>query len=187
VWKATESCGTFGALVKLLLLTGQRREKVASMRWEDVSVDGIWSIPSESREKTNAELLPLPSQALEIIRSQNRMAGNPYVLPGRGAVHFNSYGKAKDALDELVAQELGAELPQWQLHDLRRTARSLMSRAGVDFFIAERTLGHAIGGIAQTYDRHSYAEERGAALRKLAALVEMILRGPADNVVSLRA
>jgi integrase len=186
VWRAAEANGTFGAFVRLALLTAQRREKVASMKWEDVSVDGIWSLPSETREKSNAEELPLPDLALGIIRAQHRLAGNPFVFPGRGSARFNSFGRGKEGLDAKVKEMIGAELPHWTIHDLRRTARSLMSRAGIDFFVAERVLGHAIGGIAATYDRHSYTEERGAALRKLATLIEMILRGPVDNVVNIR-
>jgi integrase len=187
VWKAAEANGVFGAFVRLALLTAQRREKVASMRWEDVSVDGVWSIPSESREKTNAEKLPLPAVAVDIIRSQNKMAGNPFVLPGRGAARFNSFGRGKEGLDAKVKEMIGAELPHWTIHDCRRTARSLMSRAGIDFFTAERVLGHAVGGIiAQTYDRHDHQEQKGAALVKLAGLIEKIINPPADNVVDIR-
>ena len=63
MWKAAEANGTFGALVRLLLLTGQRRDKVASMRWEDIAIDGTWTIPVEAREKGNAGSLILPSRA----------------------------------------------------------------------------------------------------------------------------
>jgi integrase len=186
VWKAAEASGTFGAFVRLALLTAQRKEKVASLRWEDVSVDGVWTIPSEAREKPNAEKLPLPAIAVEIIRSQRRIDGNPFVFPGRGPEHLNAFSRDKKLLDAEVKEITGAELPNWTIHDLRRTARSLMSRAGVDFFIAERTLGRVIKGVASTSDRHSYEKERGEALRRLASLVEMILRGPVENVVSIR-
>jgi integrase len=76
-------------------------------------------------------------------------------------------------------------MPQWQLHDLRRTARSLMSRAGVRPDIAERVLGHAIKGVERVYDRHSYRDEKAHALRALASLIETIVN-PVDNVVALR-
>ena len=77
IWKAAE--GSFGTLVRLLLLTGQRRDKVASMRWEDIK-DGVWIIPSEDREKGNAKVLPLPTLALEIIEARPRFAGSPFVI-----------------------------------------------------------------------------------------------------------
>jgi integrase len=185
VWKAADGT-TFGALVRLLLLTAQRREKVVSMRWEDVSSDGVWSIPTEAREKGNAETLPLPSQALELIRALPRMAGNPFVLAGRGGVHLNSFGKGKEELDAKVAELLGAEPPNWTLHDLRRTARSLLSRAGVLSEHAEKVLGHAVGTIEATYDLHRYEDQKGAALVKLAGLIEKIINPPADNVVHIR-
>jgi integrase len=64
----------------------------------------------------------------------------------------------------------------WRVHDLRRTARSLMSRAGVQTEIAERVLGHAQGELIETYDRHSYEDEMAAALEKLAGLIERLAR-----------
>jgi len=72
------------------------------------------------------------------------------------------------------------------IHDLRRTARSLMSRAGVRPDVAERVLGHALQGVEGIYDRHCYSDEKAAALATLAALVDRILAGPSDNVVDLR-
>jgi integrase len=75
----------------------------------------------------------------------------------------------------------------YRTHDLRRTARSLMSRAGVLSEHAERVMGHAKGAIEATYDRHRYDEEKAIALAKLAALIERIVNPPADNVVPLTA
>jgi integrase len=77
-------------------------------------------------------------------------------------------------------------MPRWVLHDLRRTARSLMARAGIADNIAERVLGHAIGGVQGVYNRHSYLAEKTEALQRLATLVETILNPPAKtNVVPL--
>ena len=88
VWKA-ESNGVFGAYVRLALLTGQRKEKVARMKWGDI--DGsVWHIPTEKREKGNAGDLELPQIALDIINAQSRFASNPYVLAGRGGGHGRS-------------------------------------------------------------------------------------------------
>jgi integrase len=179
IWQAGE--GIFGAFVRVALLTAQRRKKVATMRWEDVSVDGEWRIPAEDREKGTGGALVLPELALDIIRAQPRFASCPYVFAGRGGAHFNSMSKAKAALDAKV------NIEQWGIHDLRRTARSLMSRAGVRPDIAERVMGHAIGGVEGIYDRHSYRDEKADALKRLAALVETILNPPADNVVQLKA
>ena len=180
VWQAASENGTFGAFVRVLLLTAQRREKVAAMKWSDVSVDGVWTIPAEAREKGNANELPLPEAALAIIKAQPRYESNPYVFAGRGGAHYSGYSKGKAALDAKV------NVPGWRLHDLRRTARSLMSRAGVRPDIAERVLGHAIQGVEGIYDRHSYREDKAQALKALAGLIENILRPEAAKVARLR-
>ena len=77
-------------------------------------------------------------------------------------------------------------MPRWRLHDLRRTARSLMSRAKVPTDHAERALGHVMGGVRETYDRYEYLDEKKAAFEALAGVVELILNPPANNVVALR-
>jgi integrase len=182
IWKQAEEPGAFGALVRLLLLTGQRRSKVASMRWEDVSLDGVWSVPTEGRQKGTGRELVLPEMALDIIRAQPRFASIPYVLAGRyRGAHYSNYGNGKATFDASLP-----EIPQWGLHDLRRTAKSLMARAGVLPHISERVLGHAMEGVEGIYDRHSYVTEKAHALKALAGLVETIIRGPVDNLVALR-
>jgi integrase len=175
---------TFAAFVKVLLLTAQRRDKVATLKWDDITDDGTcatWIIASVEREKGNAGSLRLPPMALDIINAQPRLAGNPYVFAGRGGGSLNAFAQRK--------QELAAELPDmppWVLHDLRRTARSLLSRAGVRPDISERVLGHAIAGVEGVYDRHPYRDEKADALNRLAALVESIINPRKDNVVDIR-
>ena len=178
VWTAGES-GTFGALVRLLLLTAQRHSKVLTMKWPDID-DGVWTIATEAREKGNAGVLELPPLARSIIDALPRFADNPYVLAGRGATHIAKSGKSKAAFDA----NLPADMPAYTLHDLRRTARSLMSRVGVRPDIAERVLGHAIGGVQEIYDRHKYRDEKDDALRRLAALIDGIVR-PRENVMTM--
>jgi integrase len=179
LWAACDTANGYGALVKLLLLTGQRREKVAAMRWQDIGPDGTWTIPTVAREKNNAGELLLPKLALDIINARPRFASNPYVIAGRDSGPIRSFHGPRDALK----RKLGFD--DWRLHDLRRTARSLMSRAGVRPDIAERVLGHAIKGVEGTYDRHSYREEKAHALKALAGLIETIVN-PTENVVALR-
>ena len=182
VWAVAEGNGTFGAIVRLLLLTAQRREKVAAMKFADVTIDGVWNIPTEDREKGNGGALMLPEAALAIIQGQKRIGDNPYVFAGRGAGHFNGFSPCKRAFDEKVGN-----LPRWTLHDLRRTARSLISRTGVRPDIAERVMGHAIKGVEGVYDRHSYRDEKADALKRLAGLLDTILNQPGENVVPLRS
>jgi integrase len=181
IWKAAKANGPFGAIIRLLLLTGQRREKVATMKWADV-VDGVWTIATAEREKGNAGSLKLPAQALAIINGQPRMAGNPYVFAGRrgdgGCLDISQSKRPFDA--KLPA------MPRWTLHDLRRTSRSLLSRADVRPDIAERVLGHAIPGVEGIYDRYRYDHEKADALGRLAALIETIINPPSGKVVRLR-
>jgi integrase len=184
VWNLEPTTGlpsSYLDVIKLALLTAQRREKVAGMRWDDVSIDGVWKIPTEAREKDNAGELILPDMAIEIIKRQPRFASNPHVFAGRNGSHTRNFHGPRDALRASLG--MGTD---WTLHDLRRTARSLMSRAGVRPDIAERVLGHAIKGVEGVYDRHSYREEKAHALKALANLIENILRPPGKKVVSIR-
>ena len=109
------------------------------MKWEDIE-GTVWHIPSEEREKGNAGDLELPAGRHRIIKAQTTFASNPYVLAGRGGGHLNGFSEGKKTFDEKVP------IPHWTIHDLRRTARSLMCRAGVRPDIAERVMGHAIRG-----------------------------------------
>jgi integrase len=193
LWTAAGECGLFGALVKLLLLTAQRREKVSTMQWEHV-VDGAWTVPHEEREKGTGGVLMLPQVALDLIEAQPRFANNPHVFAGsaRGRRHgarsgppaFNSWSQRKAELDKKLAQ-LCPGMQAWKLHDLRRTARSLMARADVRPDVAERVLGHAIPGVEGVYNKHQYVEQKADALQRVAALVGSILSPAEGNVVRM--
>jgi integrase len=181
VWKQAEREGTFGAFVRMLLLTAQRRSAVLGMRWDDISDDAVWTIAKEDREKGNAGALKLPRQALAIIKALPQITGNPYVFAGKGDGPINGLSKAKARLDEQ------SEVSDWVLHDLRRTSRSLLSRVGVRPDISERLMGHAMPGVEGTYDRFQYSTEKSDALRRLAALISEIVSGePSGKVVRLR-
>jgi integrase len=180
VWKQAEANGPFGAFLRLLLLTGQRKDKVARIKWDHLTDYGSWIIETAPREKGNAGELMLPQVALDIIAAQPRLVGNDYLFPGRGKSAMRGFAKRKESFCAKLPS-----MPNWTLHDLRRTARSLMSRAGVNDRHAERVLGHVIGGVEGTYDRHEYREEKAHALRALAGLIEKIVNPPADNVVSM--
>ena len=182
IWKAAEANATFGGIIRLCLLTAQRRTKVAAIRWHDITIDGEWTIPKESREKDTAGSLVLPEAALAVMRAQPRIGDNPYVFAGRGDGRFAGFSQAKARFDA----KLPAAMPAWVLHDLRRTARSLLSRAGIRPDIAERVMGHAIAGVEGVYDRHSYRDEKADALTRLAALVGSIVDPPPANVTAMR-
>jgi integrase len=182
VWAACDGW-TFGSMVKLLLLTGQRREKVASMKWDDIDHAGVWALGEAPREKPNAGSLKLPTMALDIVNAQSRIKGNSHVFPAsHGGGRINGFHNHKKQLD----RKLPSGTPEWRLHDLRRTARSLMARDGIADRVAEQVLGHVIGGVEGVYNRHKYDTEKAAALERLAALIDRIIN-PQENVVALHA
>jgi integrase len=177
IWLAAESLGPFGAGVRLCLLTAQRKAKVFNMKWSEL--DGSeWTIPREPREKENAGVLVLPNAALAIVQAQPRFVSNPHVFAGRNNGPVTGMSGCKLRIDRVSG------VTGWRLHDLRRTARSLLSRAGVWPDIAERVMGHAIGGVEGIYDRHEYKAEKADALQRLAAVINDIVRGR-ENVIPL--
>jgi integrase len=179
VWTAAEGNGVFGALVRVLLLSAQRRGAVVNMKWDDINDDGVWEIAVEDRMKGTADAVQLPKAALAIIEAQPKFKSNPYVFAAaRGDGPLNGFNKRKAAFDEACG------VTGWTLHDLRRTARSLMSRAGVSNEHAEHTLGHKLQGVRKAYDRYSYLKEKSDALAKLATLIETSVH-PQPNGVPL--
>jgi integrase len=184
VWTVADDVGRFGAIVKLLLFTAQRREKVIAMRWSEVDLtSGRWTIPKEPDEKGNPGVLVLPSAALDLVKAQPRFASSPWVFPAyRGDGHLSSVGDLKKDFDAKLA-----DIPNWTLHDLRRTSRTLMTKARIDFHVAEAIMGHKLPGVAAIYARHDFAEEMVTALATLADFIDRILNPPAGNVVPIRA
>jgi integrase len=181
VWRAADDAGAFGSFVRLALLTAQRREKLMSMKWSDISPDSVWTISTEKDEKGNGGALRLPALALAVLKTVPRFASNPYVFAGRGTGHasFNS------RYDSVLREASGTD--GWIFHDLRRSARTLLAKAKVPDEIAERVLGHAIGGVKGTYNRFAYPDEKADALLRLASLIESIVHPPdTTNVVPLR-
>jgi integrase len=156
----------FGPFVQLLLLTAQRRDEVAQMRWSEVDGD-VWVIPRERYKNGKANAVPLSGPVQRLLGSIPR--ASEYVFTTTGRSPISGFSKAKAAMDK------ASGVTGWRLHDLRRTARSLMSRAGVSSDIAERVLGHVIPGVAGVYDRHNYTAEKRDALQRLAAEIAKII------------
>jgi integrase len=175
IWSAAETAGTYGGMIRMLLLTGQRLAKVQNMKWSELD-GGAWTMPTAVHEKQNAGTLILPQLALDVIAAQPQLG--EFVFQGRGSSAFSGFTRSKRRLDRISG------VSGWRLHDLRRTARSLMSRTGTNADHAERVLGHAISGIRSVYDRHEFKAEKADALRRLAALIETIVH-PRPNVVPL--
>lgn len=177
VWTATTAtAGPYGALVRFLLLTAARRDEARAMPRSELC-DGKWTLPPE-RHKTGKssgeKVLPLSQAAQAVLAGLPALGPFVFSLNGRNPIGGLSGHKAD--LDKLSG------VTGWIIHDLRRTSRSLMSRAGVDADIAERCVGHVIGGVRGVYDLHKYLEEMRLAFEKLATLIEAIVNPQADTV-----
>jgi integrase len=190
LWRAAEaSPGAFSHFVQFLLLTATRRTEAAAMRRREV-LDEEWTIPQE-RYKTGLELvLPLSPAARTVLDKVPKVGKMGFVFTTDGRSPISGFSKFKRSFDaamlvELRKQDPEVTMPRWTLHDLRRTARSLMGRAGVPADHAERCLGHVMGGIRGTYDRYEYFPEKKRAFEALAALVERIINAPTGNVALL--
>ncbi|MGB3745102.1 MAG: integrase arm-type DNA-binding domain-containing protein [Xanthobacteraceae bacterium] len=167
----------FAVLVQFLLLTAARRNEAAHMTWDEVSGTD-WILPA-SRNKTKQPLVrPLSQKAQALLASMPHLG--PYIFTTYGKRPFGGFGRFKKLFDNACG------VTGWTLHDLRRTARSLMSRARVNADHAERCLGHVIGGIRGTYDRHEFHKEKQEAFEALAAQIGRIVNPPKGNVRQLR-
>jgi integrase len=178
LWAATADGQPFSNLIRFLLLTGSRRGEAAGLTWAEIT-DGIWTLPA-SRSKTKTEVVrPLSRSAQAVLAAQPR-SDLPWMFTTTGVGPLRSFSDPKSKLDTV------SEVTDYRIHDLRRTARSLLSRAGVTPDIAERCLGHAMPTIRAVYDRHRYLDEMRHAFEALAALIERIVNPPDAAVVAFR-
>ena len=161
------------------MLTSARRTEAAAITWAEVD-GGDWILPA-ARNKTAVDLVrPLSRAAQEILAARPRIVGCPFVFTSDGRSALGGFSRQKQKFDAACS------VANWTIHDLRRTARSLMSRAGVSPDHAERCLGHVIGGVRETYDRHAYHTEKLRAFEALAAQIQQIVNPPQGDVVPLR-
>jgi integrase len=174
-WLACQTLGPpFAPLFKLLCLTGQRREEVGGMRWNELE-GNLWTIPASRVKNGREHALVLPEPALALIRSMPRIEDCPFVFSTTGATPVSGYSEAKRRLDqrmlELSRCETGrqdASIPTWRLHDLRRTAASGMAGLGIGLPTIEKVLNHvsgSFGGIVGVYQRYEYKAEKAEALK----------------------
>ena len=187
VWAALDTADVpdcYPRFLKSLLLNVTRRNESSMMNSAEVEGD-LWVIPG-SRYKTKLDhAIPLTEVARELIGDKPAdFRGNSWFVfsTTEGVRPFSGFSKAKKALDFQMAKmrsETNREsMPRWTLHDLRRTGRSLMSRAKVPSDHAERVLGHVIGGVRETYDRYEYLDEKRDALTRLSNLLQEIISQP---------
>jgi integrase len=187
IWRATsEYHHPFGSMLRFILLTATRRNEANFIKRSEI-IETEWTIPA-SRYKTKIDhLIPLSQAALSQI--DGKKGSTPSVPPLADPKGFIFTLNGSQAIGGLTRHKHGVDkasgVTGWTIHDLRRTARSLMSRAGVNADIAERCLGHVIGGVRGIYDRHEYFEEKKRAFELLAGQIERIVN-PQANVVPMR-
>jgi integrase len=175
--------GPYGGIVELLALTGQRREEVAQMVWDELDIDrGIWTLPGSRTKNGKEHVVHLSEQAIAVLKAVQRKG--PFVFSNFGTRPFHDFSKAKRLLDRL------STVSQWRLHDLRRSCVFGMARLGVSPHVADKILNHqsgTISGVAAVYQRHEFLAERRAALDLWGAHVAELIREVApDRRVDLR-
>ncbi len=163
----------YGSILRFLLLSARRREEVAGMLWAEIETtpDGkrIWCIPAERSKNGRPDVVPITDRMWAILDGQTKWKYCPFVFSPNGETQFGNFGRRKEQLDRLLKFE-----KPWVVHDLRRTARTLMAEAGVSEEVAERVVGHVLPGVKGIYNRYQYVPEKLAALMKLDELIARI-------------
>lgn len=193
VWQAFDAeGGTFGALFKLLLLTGQRRGEVAGMRAAELAgLDGerpMWEIPGTRTKNGRPHLVPLAPQVAAIIRARPAFGAEDLLFTTTGTTAASGFSKSKARIDAWIAAQRAKAgikpMPDWTLHDLRRTMVTLMNdRLGIAPHVVEACINHVSGsakaGVAGVYNKALYLTERREALMAWAGFVQGLANQPA--------
>jgi integrase len=215
IWRAAgKVAAPYGDIIRLLILTGQRRGEVAGINWGELADDlSIWTMPGERTKNGAPHIVPLSAPARDLLRAllperegdarreiEDRRAKGILALPGALGTPFAGWSKAKATLDKAIgdararaAADAGispAPFSPWNVHDLRRTVATGLQRLAVRLEVTEAVLNHisgSRGGIAGVYQRHDWAAEKRAALDAWAAHVLAVVeqRTLVGNVVTL--
>jgi integrase len=186
LWLACATAGASGDAIRMMVLTGARRTEVGEMRWSEIdSKRRVWVLPS-ARSKNHLEhIIPLSTQAWDILQARPRFAGCDFVFTTTGQRPVAEWARAKHRISTTAA------IPEqsWRLHDLRRTTASGLQRLGVAVPVVERALNHVSGafrGIVGTYQLHDYADEVRIGLQRWGDHVEQLVGGRLAKIVKLR-
>jgi integrase len=185
LWLACEHNGALGQVIRMLILTGARRDEVGRTRWQEIDEDcRLWTLSAERTKNAREHKIPLSPQAWALIDARPRFAGCSFVFSVDGKGPVNNWSKVK----RRISAKAGIPADTWRLHDLRRTAASGMQKLGVPVPVIERALNHTSGtfrGIVGVYQQHDYADEVRVALQRWADRVEEIVGGKPAKLFTL--
>jgi len=151
-------------ILKLGLLTAQRPGEISKMQWQDIDLtEGTWTQPNT--KNGSIHITPLVGQSLNIFLERYQGEIDGYVFPSRGVKNKVPYAFTTKCARATVIKKSG--ITGWTAHDLRRTARTIMSRLRIDQHIRERVLNHSQSGVVGVYDQYDYLDEKRDALNKL--------------------
>jgi integrase len=187
LWSSAETMGyPYGPLIKLLLITGQRLNEVARASWGEFDLDKrLWSIPAERMKAGAAHTVPLTAEAIKVLQELPRFKGDRLFSTTYGEVPVNGFSKAKNRLDDLMAERLGT-VEEFRFHDIRRTMRTGLSALPVPDMVRELVIAHAQPGLHKVYDQHKYDDEKRHALNLWAVAMRDIVE-PAPVVALSKA
>ena len=183
VWRAAGEIGwPFGPAIRLLILTGARRQEISALRWPEIHRDEITLAAARTKNGV-PHLIPLAPQARALIEELPHIAHSELVFTTTGTAPIGGWSKIKRALDAKVPG------PEWHIHDLRRSVATGLQRLGINLQVIEAVLGHVSGsrhGIVGVYQRYDFDSEKRAALEAWARHVEAVVSGrPSATITPL--
>jgi integrase len=175
LWAATESMGyPYGPLIRLLVLTGQRKSEVSDARWSEFDLQRwLWTIPAERMKADAPHTVPLTAEAVAVLESLPRFQNGGYLFSTTlGQKPVSGFSKAKIRLDEFLSAELRNRVGElgivhfepWTIHDIRRTVRTGLSALPIPDLVRELVIAHAKPGLHKVYDQYAYLDEKRRAL-----------------------
>jgi integrase len=204
IWRATQTLGDpYGPFIRTLLLTLQRREEVASMRWDELSADlTTWILPANRAKNGKAHIVHLAEPVREVLRACPRLPGVPFIFPAESGKPVSAFSLAKRRLDGTIVAERdklraaqsgneAAPVPGWTFHDFRRAGVTALAGMGFPPHVCDKLLNHVSGsirGVAAVYQRAEFMAERKTAMEAWAGYVVAAADGVtgSGNVVELR-
>jgi integrase len=187
IWDATADNSDYSTIVRVLMLTSQRADEIAALRWSEIVDDEI-KLPATRTKNSRPHVVPIVPAVQAILNSRERREGDEFVFGRRQGRPFRGWGESKSALDQRI-KDSDAKIEHWVHHDMRRTAATWLAESGTAPHFIEMILNHISGhkrGVAGIYNRASYELPKRIALQKWAEHVEAVVSGKlAAKVVKL--